>query len=369
MFVLNYVMLFIIIILIAFLLQRYYEKLEMEKHKHGYRSIHQYLLSETSLAKNTKPIIWIHVPYEYNSRDWTDFGARSSFELNQPYLYLTIESIIKNCENDFYICIIDDHSFSKIIPEWNINMEIIADPILSNIRKLALAKTIYIYGGMVVPISFLCFQGLSDIYYKGIRNNKAFICENVNDNVSSTEYQFFPDIAFMGAKKYNQTINELVEYMQINISNDSTSQLDFVGDFNKWCNIKVNNKEINIIDGKEIGVKTLDDEMVLVDNLLNDNYINFYKNMSGIWIPNTQILNRRKYSWFAQLSKEQVLTANTILSKYIIIALSPDSESGVVEVKEQPVANWINFWSVPSDAPVYGLKPNYLGDNVQTIKL
>ena len=66
----------------------------MEKHKHAYRSIHQYLLSETSLAKNKKPIIWIHVPYEYNSRNWSDFGARSSFELNQPYLYLTIEIII-----------------------------------------------------------------------------------------------------------------------------------------------------------------------------------------------------------------------------------------------------------------------------------
>ena len=73
-----------------------------------------YLLDGEDLGKSAKPILWIHVPHEYNSRNWLSFGSRSSFELNQPYLYLTVRSIIKKCEDSFTICIFDDNSFQKI---------------------------------------------------------------------------------------------------------------------------------------------------------------------------------------------------------------------------------------------------------------
>ena len=37
---------------------------------------------------------------------------------NQAYQLLTIKSIVDKCSDDFNICIIDDNSFSKIIPQW-----------------------------------------------------------------------------------------------------------------------------------------------------------------------------------------------------------------------------------------------------------
>ena len=49
-----------------------------------------------------------------------DFHSRNTNNLNQPYLHLTIQSIIDHCSNDFHICLIDDDSFSKLIPEWDI---------------------------------------------------------------------------------------------------------------------------------------------------------------------------------------------------------------------------------------------------------
>ena len=62
------------------------------------------------------------------------------------------------------------------------------------------------------------------------------------------------------------------------------------------------------------------------------------------------------------MSKEQVLKGNTILSKYILLALGPGS---VPRIKEPTENNdWISFWKVPSDAPVWGLMPNDLGNDV-----
>ena len=59
-----------------------------------YEFIQQYLLNDSSLAQSKKPIMWIHIDYEQNSRNWLDFNSRNTFNLNQPYIYLTLKSNI-----------------------------------------------------------------------------------------------------------------------------------------------------------------------------------------------------------------------------------------------------------------------------------
>ena len=84
--------------------------------------------------------------------------------------------------------------------------------------------------------------------------------------------------------------------------------------------------------------------------------------MYGIWIPSNTILNRTNYEWFARMSKEQVLKGNTILSKYILLALGPTSVPTIKPPSEKN--DWISFWKVPSDAPIWGLMPIDLGNYV-----
>lgn len=127
MLVANYIILAIIIIALGILYQKFCEKQSLLVPEDNSSEIRKYLLNESSLAKSKKPILWIHVPHEYNSRDWLSFGSRSSFEVNQPYLYLTVRSIIKNCDQSFHICIIDDKSFANLIPDWNIDLTLVAD--------------------------------------------------------------------------------------------------------------------------------------------------------------------------------------------------------------------------------------------------
>ena len=170
MLVANYVILFAILISLGILYQKYLEKQSIITSFDDYGEIKKYLLKDKTLDKSKKPILWIHIPHEYNSRNWMSFGSRSSNELNQPYLYLTVKSIIKNCDNSFKIVLIDDDSFEKLIPKWNVNMSLLADPVKCYIRQLAMAKLIYTYGGLNVPISFLCFSDLITLYNKGIND-------------------------------------------------------------------------------------------------------------------------------------------------------------------------------------------------------
>jgi len=120
-----------------------------------------------------------------------------------------------------------------------------------------------------------------------------------------------------------------------------------------------------LIDGKEVCVKTMDDAIVTVDDLLSEDYLSFYDNSFGIWIPAKDILNRTNFEWFARLSPNQVLNGRSILSKYMLLSLTPEPIRGLSEEPTTHTPDWINFWKVPAtDVPIYGLKPVNLGDYV-----
>ena len=358
--IMNYVYILIIIGMVFFLYNRYQQKQDLiYNNDDNYTDIQRYLLRETnSLDKAKKPILWIHIPHEYNARNWISFGSRSSFELNQPYLYLTVKSIIQQCEDSFHICLIDDNSFAKLLPNWTIQLNTVGDPVSKYLRYLALTQLLYRYGGMIVPISFLCLRDLSGLYDMGTSGEKLFVAELVDRNITSTTNDFYPSIRFMGAPKECPIVKDLIDFMQRTISSDYTSQLEFLGEFDRWCNAR--RQQINIIPGKLIGTKTMDDEPVLIDNLLSNEYINLYSQVYGIYIPAREILRRRHYEWFARLSPRQVLEANAILSKYILLANIPDFKKGTIESMANQsftTQNWIGYWQVPSGFPLWGMKP------------
>lgn len=358
----NIIVILIIASVIGFLYNRYIEKMDrLQGLGNSYGAIQNYLLTDSSLSDVKKPILWIPIEYEYNARNWLSFGSRSSLELNQPYMYLTVKSIINQCGGSFHICIIDDNSFRKLLPEWNINLDATANPVKCNIRKLGWVKILHRYGGVFVPPSFLCMRNLEELYNTGVAGGKMFVGQNVDRNQTSVTHEFYPDMRFMGAPKECQVLNDLMDFMERTISTDFTSESVFLGDFNRWTNSRT--REINIIDGKLIGTKTLNDEPILIDDLLSNNYIDLYAQTYGIWIPAEQILNRRHYEWYARLSPRQVLESEVILSKYILLASAPNEKQGrIEEFKQMP--EWIGYWQVPSGFGLWGQKPNYLGNHM-----
>jgi len=361
----NYITLFAILIVLGFVYKKLEQKRLNEEDIENYNVIKKYLLNDTkTLGKAKKPILWIHIPYEYNARNWKSFGSRSSHELNQPYLYLTVKSIIDQCQDSFYVCMIDDKSFSKLIPEWDININRISSPISNKIRMLALANILYIYGGMILPISFLCLKDLAPLYNSSIRGDRMFICENIDRNTSSTYFKFYPDTKMMGAPRKNENVLKLINHIQTVVSTDFTAESHILGNVSHWCEDLVQKGEIHLVDGRLIGVKDTEGEPIMLEELLGDDFIQLYPDAYGIYIPAMEILKRRKYEWFARLSPKQVLQAKTILSEYFKLAIGPYSERGVIEPLEvQPP--WIQFWKTPLTT-VWGQKPNFLGDNLLT---
>lgn len=364
--IVNYIILFIILIVLGILYRRFEDKRISEDNDDSYKLIREFLLNDHDLVDKkgiSKTILWIHVPYEYNSRKWLSFGSRSSFDLNQPYLYLTVKSIMTQCSDSFTICMIDDNSFQKLIPGWSINMTSISDPILDNMRQLGLMRILYIYGGLICPLSFLCMKDLIGLYKRGTSGNKMFLCETPDRNITSTDYSFYPNIYFSGAEKNNYMVSLLVDFMLRTFSNDYTAESVFLGEVNRFCEKRISNNQINLINGVDIGVRSINDEPILLEDLMSNNYLKLYTGTYGILIPSQDILNRKKYEWFSRMSHKQILESNTIIGNYLLLANAPDAKQGILEpIKNRP--NWVGFWKTPLVNGLYGLKPNDLGDNL-----
>jgi|688.fasta_scaffold183481_2 hypothetical protein len=316
----NYLYSFILLGAASFLYNRYKKQTEDDEGMKQYELVKKYLLNDSSLAKSKKPIIWIHMTYEVNARWWPSFNSRNSDCLNQPYIYLTLKSIIDKCGDNFNICMIDDDTFANILPGWAVDLNMVANPIKSKLRELALAKILYNYGGFVMPNSFICFQNLIDTYNAYTSNNKMFVGELVDRNSTSQQVNFFPNTKFMGCEKENSTMKDYIAYLETMNSTDYTDESNFLGAYGRWCNEKIVNGEMNLLTADQLGMKDTLGKPVTIERLMGNTYIDLPGTVKGLYIPADEILKRTAFQWFARLSAKQALVSDTIISKYLVIS-------------------------------------------------
>ena len=275
-----------------------------------YELIKKYLLNDSPLYGFNKPKIWIHSKYEINARGW---NSRNSTNLNQPYLHLAIQSVIDHCGDDFHVCLIDDNTFSSLIPGWDTDVQHLPEPLKSNARKIGLTTLLYLYGGIVVPNSFVCSKSLKPILDGG---TKPFVCEAINRTDSRPQMAFIPDMFFMGASRNNDVIFKLIETLKR--SNQYTIEREFVGAENKWLQQAISDHEIDLIRGDKIGIKTKSGKSILLEDLMEDKFLDLSADCYGVYIPGDEVLRRTKYQWLANISSQELLKeSNSAIVKYI----------------------------------------------------
>ena len=96
-----------VLLIIGYGYSQYNNKLAKGIEKEERDLIQEYLASDVKKMDRRKPFLWIHIEYDINERNWLNFGSRNTKNLNQPYLYLCIRSIVEKCGNSFNVCIVD----------------------------------------------------------------------------------------------------------------------------------------------------------------------------------------------------------------------------------------------------------------------
>ena len=365
--------------------------------KDEYDMVKQYLLNDSPLYGYNRPKLWIHSKYEYNSRKWKSFYSRSSYDLNQPYIHLTIKSIINHCGDDFNVCLIDDATFSKLIPGWDADLSKMCEPMKSHMREIGMAQLLYYYGGMVVPNSFVCCRNLIDLYQDGLgdKGEQFFVSERPNKHeefIHTQRRRYMPDVYFMGANKRNGVVKEYVDFLKTlygcpdyrlsvalppmslpplekrsgeedavaggvtilrrgeeasglpdldgprgmeRVQAIYTWESEFTGDVANWLLERVLRQEIGLVGGEFIGVKARDGSPIDLDELLADGFLDVDNSrLYGLFIPAEDLLIRPKYAWFAVLPAYQVLNTHTIVAKYLKLSIIDSADIYQQSVKK-----------------------------------
>jgi hypothetical protein len=325
----NYSNLLISILILAaagYIYNKFKINIDANSQQEDLNVIKKYLLEDDidktidTLSSVKKPILWIHIDYIRNSRNWESFGSRNSDELNQDYLYLTIRTIINKCSDDFHIVIIDDDSFCKLLEHNCIDLNKVAYPIRDNLRSLNIMKLLYTYGGMYIENSFILFKSLVTIYDKVLDSNKMVTAQFKNNGANAYNVDYMPSIKFIGCIKECPTMKRLIKHMELLYGTNFTSSLEFEDLISKWLLKCGEQDELNIIDGRYIGTKDSNNTMINLEELMGSTFIDLHAKAYGLYIPSHELVRRSKYNWFCKLASKDVLEANTILSKYLLLS-------------------------------------------------
>ena len=279
--------------LLFFILKYIYNKFKINSIENETNHINNYI------EMNHKPNLWIHLPSDKNSRKWYSFGSRTSNNINIPLSYLCIDSIKKHCSEDFNIIYVTDNSFNEFIPDFNENIHTKPNDIREKLRSICMLKLLYYYGGIIVPYSFICNKSLISLY-----NSGPFSFELSNKSINNSKNLFLPSIKFMGSEKNNELIFKLIEKYN-KIENNITIN---IGNILK--------DKITTIDGRLIGVKSVDNKTLYVDDYFNN--CKLHPDRYGTLLPIDDFISKSKYSWICRMNKQQLIHSplNCILEQF-----------------------------------------------------
>ena len=351
----------IVLLGIAIVLYQRYESNQLRPHSASdiHRWLQQHLLSSTTddLDRSSKPILWIHVPQERNARHWLSYGSQTSTRLNQPYLELTLRSLLTHCDETFTICLIDDQAFAKLLPTWPREQQVHDE----RTRTWGLMQLLYRYGGLVCPLAFVCFRDLTPLV-----SDTQFTCIDVPSDAAPEYHVQF--LRMCSAPKHCPVTKNVCHLLHTSMQESDASH-----HVEKWMRHQPRH-QLRWIPPEEVGLRDTYHETLPVEVWVSQQYVHLSPHAYGLWIPAASLLHRTAFSWFVRMSPAQVMESNTVLGNYLLLygAGATEVHEGFTShiSKEQYVhnrsieRNYVGFWKVPSDAPVWSLQPTLLGDHV-----
>ena len=270
------------------------------------------------LEKSTKKKIFIHLPYEKNERNWLDFGARSSNDLNADICMLCIQSVIRHFGDDADIVLYDNNNVKDLIGEKNKddlcniqNPSILSGVDLKQWESYCKAKIIYTYGGVVMEPYYFFTQKPTD---HTLFPNRLTICHEANEGHNISSKPFIPTTNHLiSAPKQNEDVSLYINYLKMMCVNHySADHKHFDKTFEKLY-------ALNYIDPKKIGVMSSQNKPIYAPDLLSKQAIDLDHQSFCLFINVPYLKKYRKHGWFLKMNEAQIKNSNTFIGEFITL--------------------------------------------------
>lgn len=277
------------------------------------------ITTETIKVGLTKPILWVYYnDSDVNSREWSDFGARSSRALNLPALNLFYETIVTQNGAEYRVEVIGGLTDLAA----RLGVEALPEPLRNPrasvgeaeedwIRAAVLAK----FGGLWVSRSVVClcpFGALGD----------KVVAFGQDDAPMFGSSRSVPGFRAVWAPRAEHPM--FVEW-EARCRGRLEGQLggrQFRGDAKSdWVELAAAHSPIVKADG-ELGRDPQTRKKLELEDLLavgTEGVLPFSIPKEAIYvvIPEADLRNRRAFGWFLRMSEEQIMTSDLVV-RYLV---------------------------------------------------
>lgn len=271
------------------------------------------------------PSMWIYYDdSQVNSRHWLDFGARSSRVLNQPYLNLCYESIVR-ANGKFYRV--------EVIKGINGLMERLGDlpPSLKGeighlktigpaernwIRAAILAK----YGGLWIEPTTIALRGFGLLP----KDRVVFFGTDHEVSVAGPKGTVVPSMAAIWVPEPNNPQFVAWEKAARERLLGTAGGAQVRGDA-KWDFIRFfGNNIAEIRPEAELRRSTASGKLLQLEDFLAQGALHFSIPETAIYVslPARDLELRRNWAWFLRMSEEQVLESELVVAQLLKMSLS-----------------------------------------------
>lgn len=273
-----------------------------------------------------KPVIWLYYDTsDVNSRQWLDFGARSSRALNMPFLNLCYETIVKHNHQDYRIEVIGGLSgVAELLGGWDQLPPGLRDPIspvneaeLNYIRAAILAK----YGGLWLTPYCVCLKGFGKLP----DNKTVFFGTDMDETYAGPNGTAVPGLRAIWTPKPDHPMFK--EWAAVTYSRIAQKRGgDQIRRDENWDFVRFTTAFVHtgiVVDPAVEGMRKKDGRRIQLEDLLaagTDGNLPFDLSGYTIYVPFPwpELRKREIFGWFLRMSEEQIMGSDLAI-KYLLL--------------------------------------------------
>lgn len=272
------------------------------------------------------PCIWVFLDTSIvNSREYSDFGARSSRALNLPFLNLCYETIAKQNSSEYRIQAISGLAeLAELLGGWNELPTKLQNPLVTLeptdftwIRAAILAK----YGGLWVAPATICLRPFGKLPDKPV-----FFGTDSSETFVGTAGTSVPNFQVAWSPKPEEPLWvawEAISKKRLNTSGGG----DTARGADKWefLALAARFPDIDVRPLAEVGRKGLSGRRIQIEDLLaagQEGDLPFEVGPMALYVPLPwpELRDRRAFGWFLNMSESQIAESDLVIRDLYRIA-------------------------------------------------
>jgi hypothetical protein len=272
-----------------------------------------------------KPVIWLYYDTsDVNSRQWADFGARSSRALNMPFLNLCYETIVRQNKDEYRIEAIGGLSgVAELLGGWDQLPPGLRDPIspvneaeMNYIRTVILAK----FGGLWLSPYSVSLRGFGKLP----EDKVVFFGTDLDETYAGPNGTTVPGFRAVWSPYPNHPMfKEWADVTYTRIAQKRGG--DQIRHDEKWDFVRFTTEYVGmgiIVDPAVEGMRKKDGKRIQLEDLLatgTDGKLPFDLCAYTIYVPFPwpELRDREIFGWFLRMSEDQIMDSD-ISVKYLL---------------------------------------------------